>query len=70
MSGERREALPGLRTADGERWELLPGLRTAGMPQEVTVCVDAAWNGGAADRSPGGDERRVLVLASGGRCVL
>ncbi|WP_418958447.1 hypothetical protein [Streptomyces tritici] len=40
-------------------------LRTAGEPEELTVMVDTAWNGGATDRNPGNHRHEVLVIATG-----
>ncbi|MDN3295603.1 hypothetical protein QWM81_16395 [Streptomyces ficellus] len=50
---------------DGARRETILALRTAGAPQEVTVRVTTAWNGGATDRNPANNDHRVLVLATG-----
>lgn len=51
--------------ADGERRETLLDLRITGAPQELTVRVDTAWNGGATDSSPDNNDHRVIVLATG-----
>ncbi|MEU7122260.1 hypothetical protein [Streptomyces zaomyceticus] len=45
--------------------ELGLDLRTAGLPDELTVDITTAWRDGAADRHPGNDRHRVLVLATG-----
>ncbi|WOX22850.1 hypothetical protein [Streptomyces solicathayae] len=51
--------------ASGAVRELALELRTAGEPEELTVEVDTAWNGGASDRNPKNNEHEVLVLATG-----
>lgn len=52
--------------ADGTRRETALGLRAAaGAPQELTMRVSTAWNGGATDRNPADNDHRVLVLATG-----
>ncbi|MEV3991908.1 hypothetical protein AB0J57_23635 [Streptomyces sp. NPDC049837] len=51
--------------ADGTRRETGLSVRTAGAPQELTVRVATAWNGGATDRNPADNDHRVLVLATG-----
>ncbi|WP_314613422.1 hypothetical protein [Streptomyces stackebrandtii] len=54
-----------LRAAGGVG-ELALDLRTAGLPDELTVEITTAWrDGAAADRNPGNDRHRVLVLATG-----
>ncbi|MFD2012261.1 hypothetical protein [Streptomyces narbonensis] len=51
--------------AAGSVGELALDLRTAGLPDELTVEITTAWRDGAADRNPGNDRHRVLVLATG-----
>ncbi|MFF0425821.1 hypothetical protein [Streptomyces sp. NPDC004520] len=51
--------------AAGGAGELALDLRTAGFPEEMTVEVTTAWRDGVADRNPGNDRHRVLVLATG-----
>ncbi|MFE1903408.1 hypothetical protein ACFW96_07040 [Streptomyces gardneri] len=51
--------------AAGNVGELALDLRTAGLPDELTVEITTAWRDGAADRNPGNDRHRVLVLATG-----
>ncbi|WP_188268257.1 MULTISPECIES: hypothetical protein [unclassified Streptomyces] len=57
----RTGALP----AVGSVGELALDLRTAGLPDELTVEVSTAWQGGTADGNPVNDRHRVLVLATG-----
>ncbi|MDV9188947.1 hypothetical protein R6L23_12100 [Streptomyces sp. SR27] len=51
--------------AMGGAGELALDLRTAGLPDELTVEISTAWRDGVADRNPGNDRHRVLVLATG-----
>ncbi|MEV4947581.1 hypothetical protein [Streptomyces sp. NPDC053755] len=51
--------------AAGAAGELTLDLRAAGSPDEMTVDIGTVWSDGAADRHPGNDRHRVLVLATG-----
>ncbi|WP_435058275.1 hypothetical protein [Streptomyces sp. bgisy060] len=51
--------------AAGGAGELDLDLWTAGFPDEMTVEITTAWRDGVADRNPGNDRHRVLVLATG-----
>ncbi|HEY9374008.1 hypothetical protein [Streptomyces sp.] len=55
--------------ASGAVRELTLELRTVGEPQELTVTVDTAWNGGATDRNPRNHQHEVLVPATGDPAV-
>jgi hypothetical protein len=49
----------------GRSAEVALDLRTDGVPDEVVVQIDTAWNGGASDPSPANHQHRVLTPSTG-----